>query len=73
MLQWTRVVSINDDDLSVIRIFPLPIDLDLNKAIEHEHPEASDDDYELHFFPKQYASENPDLVISDRKLDNEEL
>ena len=73
MLQWTRVVSINDDELQNIRTFPLPIDLKLNEAIEIEQTDAFDDCGELHFFPKQYASENKDLNISDRKLDNEAL
>ena len=31
VLLWTRVVSINDDNLTVIQTFSLPLDLDLNR------------------------------------------
>ena len=31
VLLWTRVVSINDDNLTVIQTYSLPLDLDLNR------------------------------------------
>ena len=71
VLLWTRVVSINDDDLAVIQIFQLPTDLDLNRQIRKPSGGDIDEDWEPLFFPRRYSKLNPDLQLSDRRLDSE--
>ena len=55
VLLWTRVVSINDDNLTVIQTYSLPLDLDLNRQIRKPSDSDIDEDWEPLFFPRRYT------------------
>ena len=72
--QWTRVVSIQDDDLDKLRVFELAPDLLLANAMKATKTRGKQlQDWEPVFWPDLYLEEEKSMKVVDNQLSEVEL
>ena len=71
--QWTRVISVDDDELNDIAIFPLHLDVQLQERMRRPEAELVDAAWVPLFLPSAYGEEIKELSLEERQMDVDEL
>ena len=67
--QWTRVISVFGDNLDQAKAYSTATDLLMAAGFQPLPFTAQEEPWKLLFSPKQFAIDNPDLVLDDYRLD----
>ena len=65
---WTRVISISSDNLTDLKVYSIASDLLLEQGYEKVRKRKGDPEWEIHFSPKLYLDQHPNLDLERSRL-----